>query len=187
MAAILDLPEVRARVHQWTVADYVELAEDNPAFRHSELIRGVIVEKMSKTPLHVSLTRECYDYFAPRVRAELLVRQEGPLRLADSAPEPDVAVVRGAKKDFWTSHPTTAELVVEVAVSSVVLDREKASLYAEAGVTEYWIVFAEAEMVEVYRRPENGIYQEVLTYRCSEVIPCACVESGTASVATWFA
>ena len=51
--AILDLPEVRARVHRWTVQDYVELAEENPAFRHSELIRGLIVEKTSKSSLHI--------------------------------------------------------------------------------------------------------------------------------------
>ena len=48
MGAILDLPEVRARVFRWTVADYVELAEDNLIFRHLELIRGIIVEKCGK-------------------------------------------------------------------------------------------------------------------------------------------
>ena len=45
MNAILDVPEIRAQVHRWTVADYRVLAEDNPAFQHSELIRGIIVEK----------------------------------------------------------------------------------------------------------------------------------------------
>ena len=45
MAAILDLPEVRERVRRWTVAEYVALTEDNPFFRHSELIRGLIVQQ----------------------------------------------------------------------------------------------------------------------------------------------
>jgi Uma2 family endonuclease len=56
-------------------------------------------------------------------------------------------------------HPGTAELVVEIAVSSAALDREKAALYAEAGVPEYWIILASERRVEVYRQPENGSYR----------------------------
>jgi hypothetical protein len=41
-------------------------------------------------------------------------------------------VVRGSESDFRTAHPKTAELAIEVAVSSPELDRENASLYAEA-------------------------------------------------------
>lgn len=52
-------------------------------------------------------------------------------------PEPDVAIVRSTMEEFEIRHPTTAELVIEVAVSSVALDRANASLYAEAGGTEY--------------------------------------------------
>ena len=186
MSAILDLPEVRERVYHWTVADYIELAEENPAFDHYELIQGLIVKKMSKTPLHVSLTAEFHDLFLQRGRKEFFVLQEAPLRLADSMPEPDVAVLRGARQDFRTRHPTTAELIVEIAVTSIALDREKALLYAKAGVAEYWIVLAEAEEIETYRRPENGVYQETRTYRRGETIPCACVEGGAVPVATWF-
>lgn len=73
MTAILDLPEVRARVHHLTVADYLGLAEDNPAFRHSGLIRGVIVEKMTKSSFRMSLTKKSYDFFLRRVWTGLLV------------------------------------------------------------------------------------------------------------------
>ncbi len=66
--------------------------------------------------------------------------KEEPLSLADSEPEPDISVTRGGEGDFSSAHPTTAELVVAVAVSSPALDRENASLYAEAGVKEYWIM-----------------------------------------------
>ena len=69
-------------------------------------------------------------------------------------------MVRGKLQDFLSAHPRTAELVVEVAVSSVALDRENASLYAEAGVKEYWIVLGTERKVEVYRRPEGGRYVE---------------------------
>ena len=55
-------------------------------------------------------------------------------------------------------------------MSSVAPDRENASLYAEAGVAEYWIVLGTAA-VEVYRRPENGTYQEKRLYSRGEFLP----------------
>ena len=107
--------------------------------------------------------------------------------MADSVPEPDVSVVRGTPANFRTTHPTSAELVVEVAVSSVALDRENASLYAEAGVGKYWIVLGEEERVEVYRRPENGAYQEKRAYGRGEVIEDITVTKGAVPMETLFA
>ena len=102
-------------------------------------------------------------------------------------PEPDVSIMRGKLDDFAGGHPVTAELIVEVAVSSVAPDRENASLYAEAGVTEYWIVLAEAQQVEVYRRPENGTYRERRTYGRGEAIEAVGVIGTAFAVDTLFA
>ena len=187
MVAILDLPEVRARVTRWSVADYERLTELGAVSRRAELIRGLIVEKMSKSPLHEFLTYRIAEDLRRRVGKDFLVRQEASLRFTDSVPEPDVSVVRGQAEDFRTRHPTAAELVVEVAVSSVALDRENATLYAEAGVTEYWIILGETEQVEVYRRPENGVYQETRTYTRGEAIPCPAVADTPIPLAAWFA
>ncbi len=187
MSAILDVPEIRARVHCWTVEDYRALAEDNPAFRHSELIRGIIVEKEMKTPLHNGLTKRLYDLFLRQAPEGWVVRQEASLQLADSVPEPDISVVRGAEAEFFTRHPTTAQLVVEIAVTSLVSDREKAALYAEAGVGEYWIVLAESGQVEVYRQPENGVYQTRRLYGRGEVIEEVSVTDAPVPVEALFA
>ncbi len=54
MTSILDVPEIRASVHRWTVADFRVLAEDQPGFEHAELIRGIIVEKEVKTLLQTN-------------------------------------------------------------------------------------------------------------------------------------
>ena len=73
----------------------------------------------------------------------------------ESEPEPDVAVVPGRPGDYRDSHPTRPALLVEVAESSLELDRAgKGSLYARAGVAEYWIVNLVEGVVEVYRDPE---------------------------------
>ena len=163
--AILDIPEVRERVHRWSVEKYERFVVKGGLAKNHELIRGLVIEKMSKSPLHGSISKRLYDFFLPRLQPGFSVRQDLPLSLADSSPEPDLAVVRGNDRDFVKRHPTTASLVIEVAISSVALDRENASLYAEAGVEEYWIVLPRKQQIEVYRRPEAGVYRDVQTIR----------------------
>jgi len=170
MAAILDIPEVRRRVSRLSVDEYHRLDELNANGRRTELIRGIVIEKTSKSPLHRTSTSLLYKLLLSQLPAGYPVWKEEPLTLADSEPEPDIAVTRGGESDFATAHPSTAKLVVEVAVSSPTLDRENASLYAEAGVKEYWIVLGAERKVEVYRRPENGRYQERHLFGMGETI-----------------
>jgi Uma2 family endonuclease len=96
-----------------------------------------------------------------------------PLRLgADSVPEPDVAVVRGAIRDFAKAHPRFAEVIVEVADSTLALDRgRKRSLYAANGIPEYWIVNLPGDCVEVHRRPKGSKYTEGAVWRRGEAFP----------------
>src|SRR6058998_1548600 len=153
MSTILEIPEVRQRVSRLSVEEYHRLDEFNENGRRTELIRGLVIEKMSKSPRHSALGSILYDLLLPQVPEGHSIWKEEPLTLADSEPEPDVSIVRGNRRDFANAHPSTAELVVEVAVSSVALDRENASLYAEAGVKEYWIILAAERRGEVYRLP----------------------------------
>src|ERR1041384_7641384 len=161
MSAILEIPEVRQRISRLSVEEYHRLDEFNENGRRTELIRGIVIEKISKSPLHSSISKRLYDRISALLPPGFVVRREDPITLSDSEPEPDIAIVRGTEADFFKAHPSTAELAVEVAVSSATLDRENATLYAEAAVKEYWIVLGLERRVEVYRRPENGRYQEM--------------------------
>jgi Putative restriction endonuclease len=79
--------------------------------------------------------------------------EEKPVALDDnSEPEPDLAVVPGTHRDYSTAHPVRP--VVEVSESSLAWDRdEKGSLYARAGIGDYWIVNLIGRVLEVYRNP----------------------------------
>ena len=187
MPAILEIPEVRERVSALSVEEYHRLDEFNEKGRRTELIRGIVIEKMSKSPLHSFIAKRLYDRITAALPKGWVVRREDPITLSDSEPEPDIAVVRGAEADFFKAHPTTAALVVEVAVSSPSLDRENASLYAEAGVTEYWIVLAQERRVEVYRRPTDGRYQEKVLFGPSDIIECASAPAVRIALADLFA
>jgi Uma2 family endonuclease len=72
----------------------------------------------------------------------------------ESEPEPDVSVVPGSFRDY-REHPRRPVLVVEIADSSLWLDREeKGSLYARASVPEYRIVNLADRRLEIRRQPE---------------------------------
>jgi len=175
MSAILEIPEVRQRVSRLSVEEYHRLNEFNDNGRRTELVRGIVIEKMSKSPQHRVLASRLYQLLLALLAEGYSAWKEEPLTLADSEPEPDISVTHGSESDFAESHPTTAELVIEVAVSSATLDRENTSLYAEAGVKEYWIVLGPEKRLEVYRQPENGRYRESLQYGPADTLQCASV------------
>src|SRR5262249_6939280 len=77
-----------------------------------------------------------------------------PLHLGrKSAPEPDLAVVPGTPRDY-AEHPITALLLVEVSDTSLAFDRRrKGTLYAKAGILDYWIINLVDRRLEVYRSP----------------------------------
>ena len=170
---MLEIPEVRARISPVTVAQYHQFPERNENGRRTELIRGVVIEKMSKSPLHANIVSALYEFLRPQVPADFWLRQDQPLTLRDSEPEPDISLVRGRRIAFATRHPSTAVLVIEVAVTSAAEDRNLASLYAEAGVEEYWIVLPVERRVEVHRHPEAGVYRDHSIVEGEATLECA--------------
>lgn len=155
-----------------TVETYHALVERGLVGREVELLRGVILRKMSKSPLHSTVTQALLERLRSRLGPGLLVRQEQPITLADSEPEPDIAVVRGDLLDFSRRHPSTAVLVIEVAVSTEERDDAKADIYAEGGVDEYWIVRPDERLVVVHRRPTPHGYLDRVTVSEGGLLDC---------------
>jgi Uma2 family endonuclease len=145
------------RNRRWTRKEYDQLItigffqEDEPI----ELLGGQLIVAEPKGTPHstaIALTVEALRVaFGPG----WLVRVQDPVALDDeSEPEPDVVVVPGRPRDYLAEHPVRLAVLVEVAESSLDFDRgHKGSLYARAGVADYWIVNLVDETLEVYRRP----------------------------------
>ena len=94
-----------------------------------------------------------------------MISVQDPIRLIDSEPEPDVALLL-PRADFYVSgkpRPADILLLIEVSDSSLEYDRlVKLPMYAEAGIAEFWIVNLEDDCLEVYRQPTaGGVYNEV--------------------------
>ena len=163
MTSFLDDPKVRAAVFPLSVEFYHQAGELGLLGEDIELLEGNLVKKMAKSPLHTWLVQFLHSLLLRSLGPGLSVRMEQPLTLDRSEPEPDLAVVRGGPGDFRHAHPTTAELVIEVAISTVEVDRQKAAIYAAAGIEEYWIVIPAADCVEIHRGLVDGTYAQRLT------------------------
>ena len=152
----------------------------------AELIRGVILEKINKPFLHTKLADVLIEFLRTAVSGQFWIRQEAPLPLTDSEPEPDISIVDGRRDDYH-AHPATARLVVEVSVSSLLVDREMATVYAEADVAEYWIVNATERCIEVFRAPANGRYQSQQRVAVGEILESSALSAVRVNVADLFA
>ena len=187
MARILDKPSVRYAALPISVEQYHRLNREGIIGERTEQLRGVIIERMTKSPLHTYVVQLLTKWLESQVAANQYVRKEEPLTLVDSEPEPDVAVVSGDPKQFRTQHPTSADLVIEVAIATLALDRDKAEIYAHAGVAEYWVVIPEERVVEIYRQPSDAGYASFQRVHESEArLSPACLPQANLSIAALF-
>lgn len=149
---------------RFTVEEYHRMAETGilgPEER-VELIRGVVREMSPKSWAHVMTTKVMFRRLEEALRGRASVYQEAPLVSdgIDSEPEPDVMVCSNPDEWAYRTARTSPLLVVEVADSSLEYDLgEKAALYAEAGVPEYWVVNLVERALMVFRDPREGTYR----------------------------
>jgi Uma2 family endonuclease len=154
MATVRRQAGVRPR--RFSKAEYYQLGE--LGFFHGqrvELIEGRIMVLSPQSPEHTFLVEQVAEVLRGLFGPGHWARQQFPLDLGQTTePEPDVSVVLGNRAQYAHAHPTTAALIVEVSDSSLSYDRRrKGSLYARAGIADYWIVNMRARRVEVYRAP----------------------------------
>jgi Uma2 family endonuclease len=148
--------EIEPRVHIWTKGEYYLMAEFGLlAHHHVELIEGRVIEMSPIGSQHVTAVTLASEALRKAFGQDYHVRIQAPFDAGElSEPEPDIAVVAGSARDYLEAHPSHAALLVEVADSSLSYDRlEKASLYAKAGIQEYWIINLKQAELEVYRKP----------------------------------
>lgn len=126
----------------------------------TELLYGQIFHKMPKSPFHRLLLMRLLKLLQGIVPPGLHVQPEQPILCGDSEPEPDLSIIRGSIEDFQHEHPRTAELVIEICVSSHEYDRSKLRAYARAGVKECWLVLGPEKQIEVHRQPQGEQFAE---------------------------
>jgi Uma2 family endonuclease len=139
----------------WSKREYYRLGEFGFFMgQKAELLDGTIMVTSPQNFPHATALDGAADLFRRLFGPAVWVRSQLPLDLGQVIePEPDVSVVSGMRRDY-AAHPTTAVLIVEVSESTLAHDRGwKASLYAAAGISDYWIVNLVDAQLEVRRQP----------------------------------
>ena len=164
-----------AQVWPMSVAAYRSLGEAGFIPKNSELLYGIIYKKISKSPPHSAIVRRLLKLLQGVSLPGRFVSSEQPITCADSELEPDISIVRGSEEDFWDEHPRTAELVIEVCVTSHEFDRLKLGAYANAKVKECWVVVVPERKIEVYRQPKGGRFGEPKLFGPGGQLKCEAV------------
>ncbi len=105
--------------------------------------------------------------------ARMLVWVQNPLSIpgSESAPQPDIAWVTLRRYADRRPLPEEVSLLVEVADTSLEFDTTaKASLYAAAGIADYWVVDLVSRAVIVFREPRSGGYESRSTHRGDQLV-----------------
>ena len=160
--------------HRWTIAEYRQLDKTGLfTDRKTMLLNGEIFASSMPSPMHSTAAAKVGNHLRGLFPTNPHVRVEKALDIGtENDPGPDLAVVSGTLDDYMTRHPSTAGLVVEVAVSSLESDLHlKAELYAAAKVPEYWVLDVDGRELHVLRDPvTHPAGREVNAYRTHETI-----------------
>jgi len=157
-------------IKKFTKEDYYALHKEGRLSRHTELLEGVLIEKMTISPKHRQIVYRLRRILEEILTTTKLVLQESPLSTPTSEPEPDLSIVTGTLDDFRDSHPSTADWVIEVAVTSLSLDLSKRKIYASAGIPEYWIIDPEEGRILIFSEPTQEGYKSERVIRKIEFI-----------------
>jgi Uma2 family endonuclease len=140
-----------------TYQDYLELPDDGNRY---EIIDGELFVNPAPVPQHQRIVRNvcrALDRHFERVGGgEVLWAPLDIVLRDDRIVQPDVAVFVGERRQIIGPKNVQGapDLVVEViSPGSRRLDEiEKRRLYERSGVTEYWIIDPELELLKIYRR-----------------------------------
>jgi len=131
--------------------------------RKVELIRGELRFMNPADPIH----DDYIDYLTRwstnnTTSADANIRIQCGFVCDDDRPEPDVLWLNPRR--YGRTRPTVADvmLLIEVSDSSLSADlQEKADLYAESGVAEYWVVDVPASRIHVMMRSDGKHYRSI--------------------------
>lgn len=152
--------------YRWNADEFYRML-DLGFFRHLndrvELVDGTIIQMPPQKNFHSMGIGLCEEALKSAFGSDYWVRVQMSLDLNPySVVDPDLAIIAGALRTHDPAqNPASALLVVEVSLSTVRYDRRvKGSLYAAAGIEDYWILNLVKRQLEIRRRPGPDVSQK---------------------------
>lgn len=169
---------------EYTYADYLKFDFEEMV----ELIRGKIF-KMSpaQRTIHQIIAGNIHGHLWSALRGQecrtfivpfdvILPIKNKKRDKATTVVQPDICVICNAEIIEDAGCFGVPDLIIEINAGKAAKKdiRDKYSVYEEAGVMEYWIVFASIRCIEVFHLVE-GKYQRINTYVEDDTIPIKCL------------
>lgn len=156
---------------RWTRKECAFLEQNGLLTERYELINGEIIFKMPQNPPH-ALTVMLITTWIIRVFGEMYARCQLAIDVdvvdpEFNNPEPDGVALSQPITAFAAHHPGPADILLLVEVSDTTLRfdlRNKALLYARAGIEDYWVADVVGRRLFVHRNPTQTGYAEVIEY-----------------------
>ena len=151
------------RAKRFTIEEYHRLIDLGFLTENDrvELIRGEIMQMAAKGTPHTNCCRDLLEELAGLLAGRAKLQCQDPIVLpSNSEPEPDFAILRKRGDNYRFALPNADDvlLVIEIADPTLKYDQEvKVPLYAEAGISDYWIFNLVKNHLEAYSNP----YQEL--------------------------
>jgi len=189
MTSVAEVEKVsRVAPKRFRVEDFRKMTEVGilPEESGWEIIDGYLIDKMSIGSKHAGTVKILNRILTIWAEKNAIVSVQDPIHIDEyNEPEPDIALLK-PREDFYTkSHPTPSDvlLLIEVSDSTVEHDREtKKTLYAEAGIAEFWLINLKNKTIEVYTQPKNSSYYSARILESGETIESAAIENLTLTV-----
>lgn len=189
MTTITELEKIAAvKPKKFRVEEFRKMTEIGilPEESGWEIIDGYLIDKMTIGSKHASVVKRLNRVLTNLVGIQAVISIQDPIHIDNyNEPEPDV-VLLAPRDDFYAEgHPTPQDilLLIEVSDSTVEYDRViKKTLYAEAGIVEFWLVNLKDETIEVYTQPKNGGYYSARILESGESVKATAIENLTLAV-----
>ncbi|WP_231603237.1 Uma2 family endonuclease [Neorhodopirellula pilleata] len=153
-----------------------------------ELIRGELRFMSPAGPIHDDLIRYLTNWSVRSTSEEVCsVQVQSGFVCHDDRPEPDILWLKPRR--YGSTRPSAADalLLIEVADSSLASDlQEKAEIYAEAGVVEYWVVDIPNRRIHVMSDIQSRLYQSITIHTTSDRISPQCHRAAILPIAELF-
>ncbi|WP_017660176.1 Uma2 family endonuclease [Baaleninema simplex] len=164
--------------YKWTIDRYHQAIAagvfDDEAI---ELLRGELIVMPPEREPHAYCNSEAGDYLRAVLGNRAKIREAHPITLPnDSEPIPDLAIVKSLGAVYREHHPYPDDIFWLIEFSNATLSKdltEKRAVYAEAGISEYWVVNLKANEVKVFRDSDGSDYITEVTYNTGQISPLA--------------
>ena len=184
MRTVVELEKVSLIVpKRFRVEDFRKMTEVGilPEESGWEIIDGYLIDKMSIGSKHAGTVNRLNQTLVFLLGRKAVVAVQNPIHIDDyNEPEPDIALLK-PREDFYAESlpaPQDVLLLIEVSGSTIEYDRDiKKTLYAEAGIAEFWLVNLKENTVERYSLPKNGNYRLAEILEFGETIKAGTIEN----------